>query len=424
MTGFIALGLIILALLGVPLFAIIGLAGLLSFYSAEIDSSAIFIELYRVASSPTLIAIPLFTFAGFILAESNTPQRLTRLSQSFLGGIPGGVPMAVLVACAFFTAFTGASGVTIIALGGLLYPLMLREKYGKYFSLGLMTSSGSLGLLFPPSLPLILYGLVAQVNIDQLFIAGLIPGLLMIGILALFSIGINLRLKIPRTRFTFEEARAAFRESIWEIPLPFVILIGIYTGFFTVTEAAAVTVVYVIFIESLVYKDIHPLRDLPKMMVNSMVLVGSILIILGTAMGYTSYLVDEQIPMRLLAFMKEYIDDQLTFLMVLNVLLLIVGCMMDIFSAIIVVVPLIIPIAKSFDVNMVHLGIIFLTNLEIGYSTPPVGINLFIASSRFSEPIFRLYRATLPFLGLRLIGLMLITYFPALSLLLLDFFQR
>lgn len=419
----IFIAIVFLAFLGTPLFAVIGLGALLAFHFAEIDPAAIFIELYRVTSNPTLVAIPLFTFAGFILANGKTPERLTRLSQAFLGGMTGGVPMVVLAACAFFTAFTGASGVTIIALGGLLYPLMLKEMYSKNFSLGLMTSSGSLGLLFPPSIPLILYGLVAQVNVDQLFLAGIIPGTLMIVIVGAYSVAKSKSLNIKKRPFHWDDALHSLRESIWEIPLPFIILFGIYGGIITVAEAAAVTVVYVIVVQSFIYKDLHPLKDLPRIMRESMVLVGTILIILGTAMGFTNYLIDEQIPMQLLDFMKQYIHDPLTFLIALNVFLLLVGCMMDIFSAIIVVVPLIVPIAKSFDVDMVHLGIIFLTNLEIGYSTPPVGINLFIASSRFSEPIVKLYRAALPFLGLRILGLLAITYLPALSLFLPNLFK-
>ena len=424
MTLLLISGVFLMALLGIPLYAVIGFTALISFYHAEIDPVAIFIELYRMASTPTLVAIPLFTFAGFILANGKTPERLTRLSKALLGGIVGGVPLVVLVACAFFTAFTGASGVTIIALGGLLYPLMIKEMYSKNFSLGLMTSSGSLGLLFPPSLPLILYGMVAQVSVDQLFLAGIIPGLLMIFILAVYSMVKSKTFGIEITPFNFHEAKTALKEAIWEIPLPFIILIGIYGGYFTVTEAAAVTVFYVILIATLVNKDLHPLKDLPRLMQESMVLVGSILIILGTAMGLTNYLIDEQIPMQLLNIMHEHIDDKLTFLIILNIFLLLVGCMMDIFSAIIVVVPLVVPIAKSFGVDMVHLGIIFLTNLEIGYSTPPVGINLFISSSRFNEPVVKLYRATLPFLGLRLIGLLCITYIPALSLVFLHLMQK
>ena len=413
----IAVGVIILAIMGVPLFAIIGLSALVSFYNAEIDSAAIFIELYRVASNPTLIAIPLFTFSGFILAHGKTPERLARISQTILSGTPGGIPIAILMACAFFTALTGASGVTIIALGGLLYPLLLREKYGENFSLGMITSSGSLGLLFPPSLPLILYGLIAQVSIDKLFIAGIVPGLIMILILSLFAIT---RSSQSIKTFNWAEAKSALIDASWELPLPFIILLGIYGGFLTVTEAASVTVVYVILIETFIYKDLDIFRDLPNLMKQSMMLVGTILIILGTAMGFTSYLVDEQVPMTILSTMKQFIHDPLTFLMVLNVFLLIVGCMMDIFSAIIVVVPLIIPIAKSFDINMIHLGIVFLTNLEIGYSTPPVGINLFIAATRFEKPVLKLYQSVLPFLGLRLIGLILITYIPAISLFLVD----
>ena len=421
----IIIGLIVLlALIGTPLYAVIGLAALISFHTAEIDPAAIFIELYRIAASPTLIAIPLFTFAGFILANGETPKRLARLSRALLGGIPGGVPLVVLIACAFFTAFTGASGVTIIALGGLLYPLMLKETYSKDFSLGLMTSSGSLGLLFPPSLPLILYALIAQVSVDRLFLAGIIPGLVMIFILALYSISKSRTLKISSYPFNKKEALSAVRETAWEMPLPFIILVGIYSGVFTITEAATVTVVYVTIIAVWVNNDLHPLNDIPRLMQESMVLVGTILIILGTAMGFTNYLIDEQVPMQILAFMKQHIDNKMTFLILLNIFLLAVGCMMDIFSAIIVVVPLVVPIAQNYGVDMLHLGIIFLTNLEIGYSTPPVGINLFISSSRFSESVVTLYRAVLPFLGLRIIGLFLITYFPTISLFIPQLFSH
>ena len=415
--------LILLALLGTPLFIIISAIALLAFHSIEIDSSAIMIEMYRMASAPTLLAIPLFTFTGYLLAESNAPKRLMNLNRALFGHLAGGTSIIVLVSCAFFTAFTGASGVTIIALGGLLFPILLKEKYPNKFSLGLMTSSGSLGLLFPPSLPLILYGLVSKTNVDKLFIAGIIPGILMILILSAYSIKVARISKPIKKAFNFKEVFIASKEAGWEIPLPLIILVGIYGGIFTVTEAAAVAAFYTLLTEVVIYKDLHLFKDVPRIMKESMILIGGILIILGMAMGLTNYLIDEEIPMKILAFMKNHIDSQLTFLMLLNIFLLIVGCMMDIFSAIIVVVPLIVPIAQSFGVDMVHLGIIFLTNLEIGYSTPPVGINLFIASSRFNKPVVELYGAVIPFLGLRLIGLIIITYFPWLSLALVHFFN-
>ncbi len=407
---------IFLALIGTPLFIIISAISLLAFHSIDIDGSAIMIELYRMASAPTLLAIPLFTFTGYLLAESNATRRLMNLSSALFGHFAGGSSIVVLISCAFFTAFTGASGVTIIALGGLFYPILIKEKYPENFSLGLMTSSGSLGLLFPPSLPLILYALVSQTNVDKLFIAGVIPGILIILIVSSYNIKMARASQSIKSKFDFKKVIAASKEAGWEIPLPLIILTGIYGGIFTVTEAASVAAFYTLFTEVIIYRDLNFRKDIPRIMIDSMILIGGILIILGMAMGLTNYLIDEQIPMKILAIMRKFIDNKLMFLMLLNVFLLIVGCMMDIFSAIIVVVPLIVPIAQSFGVDMVHLGIIFLTNLEIGYSTPPVGINLFIAGSRFNKPIVELYRAVLPFLGLRLIGLLIITYIPWLSL--------
>lgn len=406
---------ILSTLLGTPLFIVISFLALYAFHSVDIDTSAIMVEMYRLASAPVLLAIPLFTYMGYVLAESGAPKRMMNLSNAFLSGFPAGFALVTLVSCAFFTAFTGASGVTIIALGGLLYPILLKDGYGKQFSLGLMTSSGSLGLLFPPSLPLILYGIVSKAQVDKLFIAGIVPGTLMIAIIALYSIWRKGKVEMVHDT-SFTARKAAIKESLWELPLPVIILGGIYGGFTTVTEAAAISAFYVTIVATVINKDLSLIRDVPKIMRDSMVLVGGILIILGMAMGLTNYLIDEEVPMKILAFMREYIDDKITFLILLNVFLLIVGCMMDIFSATMVVVPLIVPIAESFGVNLIHLGIIFLTNLEIGYSTPPVGINLFIASSRLGEPVVGLYRAALPFIGLRLIGLMLITYIPALSL--------
>ena len=420
----LAIGIFVLALFGAPLFVVISAGALLSFHLAEIDLSAVIIEMYRVTSAPTLMAIPLYTFAGFLLAESNSPGRIVKLAKAFFGWIPGGLGIAALFAAAMFTAFTGASGVTIIALGGLLFPILLKEGYHEKFSLGLLTTSGSLGLLFPPSLPIILYGLVSQTSVDQLFMAGVFPCLLLITILAFYSIRKGISLKVPRTKLSFREIKEASRFAIWELPLPFIILGGIYGGIFTATEAAGVTAFYVFMIEVFAYRDLTITKDIPRIMSSSMTLVGGILIILGTAMGFTSYLIDEQIPMKILAVMKVYITNKLVFLILLNIFLLIVGCMMDIFSAIIVVVPLITPIAREFGVDPIHLGIIFLTNLEIGYSTPPVGINLFISSSRFNKPIFSVYKSSVPFLGLLAIGLMIITYFPQLSLFLVEKFLK
>lgn len=422
-TFLIGLLLIGLALFGTSLFVIIAAIALAAFYFVEIDSSAVIIELYRLASQPVLLAIPLFTLAGYLLAESKTPQRLVALSRAFFGWLPGGLGIVTLASCAVFTAFTGASGVTIIALGGLLYPVLQNENYPEKFNLGILTASGNLGLLFPPSLPIILYGLVSQTSIDKLFIAGIIPGLLMVVLMSIYSVGKMRKVNPIVEPFSAKKAWEATKGAAWEIPLPFIILVGIYGGFFTATEAAAVTAFYVLIVEVFIYKDISLTKDLPKVMKDSMILVGGILVILSAAMGLANYMIYEEIPMQILGWMKTFITTKVAFLLVLNVFLLVVGALMDIFSAILVVVPLITPIAINFGVDPVHLGIIFLANLGIGYSTPPVGMNLFIASFRFEKPILKLYVATIPFLIILLIALALITYIPALSLWLVDVFN-
>jgi len=412
----LGLFLLLMALLGAPLFTIIAAIALVCFRFAEIDTSAVIVELYRLASAPTLIAIPLFTFAGYLLAESKSPKRLVALAEAFFGWMPGGLAIVSLVTCAFFTAFTGASGITIVALGGLLYPALLKKSYPEKFSLGLITTSGSLGLLFPPSLPIILYGLVANISIDQLFLAGIVPGLLLILLLSVYCFRIGITASIPKTSFNLKNVFNALKSAGWEMPLPFIIIGGIYGGFFTATEAAAITAFYVLIIEVFVYRDLSLIGDVPKIIKESMLLVGAILVILGSAMGLTNYLIDGQIPMKLLEYIRSFISSKIVFLLILNILLLLVGCLMDMFSAIIVVVPLIAPIAKEFGVDQVHLGIIFLANLEIGYFTPPVGLNLFISSFRFNHPIIKLYLASLPFLFIYLAALLLMTYLPELSL--------
>ena len=417
--------LLAVALLGAPLFAVIAAGALLGFYRSDVDLSVVAIEMYRLADTSALVAIPLFTFAGYLLSESRASQRLVRLTEAVIGWLPGGLAIMALATSAFFTALTGASGVTIIALGALLYPALTRAGYGERFSLGLITSSGSLGLLFPPSIALILYGVIAQqvsvgqpVSIDDLFIAGLLPGLLMVAILSIWCVWAGRARMQARAAFSWREARAAAREAIWELPLPFVVLGGVYSGYFAISEAAAVSVLYVFVAELLIYREIH-LAQLPAIMRDSMVLVGGVLIILAVSFGSTNYLVDAGVPARLFEFIKDNVDSKIAFLMLLNIFLLVLGMMLDIFSALIIMVPLLLPIAVGYGIHPIHLGIIFLANMQIGYFTPPVGMNLFIASYRFNKSIVELSRATLPFMLVLLLAVLIITYWPGLSLALL-----
>jgi len=403
----------VLALLRAPLFLVIGALALVNFYSAGIDVSVVMIEMARLADTPLLVALPLFIFVGILLSESRAPARMLHFSRVFLGWLPGGLAVIALVVCAVFTAFTGASGVTIFALGGLLLPALLEEGYDEKFSMGLITSSGSLGLLFPPSLPLILFGVIAETRIDHLFLAGILPGGLMLLLLIAYSLAKSPR-RAARKRQSAAEMVLGLRAIAWELPLPVLLLGGIYGGFFVPGEAAAVTALYVLLVEVLVHRDI-PLRQLPAVMSKSMVLFGGILVVLATSMASTNYLIDQEVPTRLFAFIQQYIDDKYTFLLLLNLFLLAVGAMLDIFSALVLIVPLILPIAEGYGISPIHLGIVFLTNLQIGYCTPPVGMNLFLASYRFEKSITELCYATLPFLALQFLALLFITYLPWLS---------
>ena len=410
------IGLIAIAVLGAPIFVVLGGTALLLFFADGIPVASIPVETYRIVVSPSIPAIPLFTLTGYILAEGGASRRLVRLFRALFGWMPGGLAIVTTLVCAFFTTFTGASGVTILALGGLMLPVLLRSGYRERFSVGLLTTGGSLGLLFPPSLPVILYGVVAHVPIPELFKAGIIPGTLMGTAVCIFGIREGIWSKSPRSAFNISEAAEALWESKWEVFLPALALVAIFGGFCTLIEAAAITTFYALFIETAVHRDLHVTRDLPNILLKCVGLIGGVFIILGVAMGLTNYMVDAEIPMRAAEWVQIHIQTKALFLICMNLFLLIVGCLMDIFSAIAVVVPLILPISQVFDIHPLHLGIIFLANLELGYMTPPVGMNLFLASYRFDKPLLQVYRHTFPFLLVLMGVVLLITYFPGLTI--------
>lgn len=417
--------LVLLALMGAPLFAIILAAAALGYFALGIDLTVLHIDIYQVSSSVVLMALPLFTFAGFLLGESKTADRMLRLSQAAFGWMPGGMAFVALVACAFFTALTGGSGVTIVALGGLLLPALMKVGYSERFSTGLLTTSGSLGLLLVPSVPLLIYGIIAQqmaqqlpmpsVEIVDLYLAGIGPAILMVVLLYGYCVWAMRKNPIPRQEFNWQELRGALWEARWELPLPFVVLGGIFSGWLVISEAAAVTALYVLIAQVALYREI-PLTALPRIMRESMIMVGGILLILGVAMSFTGYLVFAGVPEQLFELIQTHVSSKLMFLILLNIVLLLLGAVLDIFAALVIMVPLILPVAINYGIDPVHLGIIFVANMQIGYFTPPVGMNLFIASYRFNKPISELYKATIPFMLVLLAALVVITYVPALSL--------
>ena len=401
------------ALLGLPIFATLGGIALLLFWNAGITVAAVPVETYRLVASPVLPSLPLFTLAGYLLVEGGAAVRLLRVYTALFGWLPGGLAITTAVGCAIFT--WAGSGVTILSMGGLLLPMLVNAKYPERFSVGLINGSGSLGLLFPPSLPVILYGIYSQTSVATLFVGGFVPGLLMVALVAGYGVYQAVRCGAERSRFSWTDARKSVWEAKWELALPAIVLFGLFGGLGTLVEAGAITVVYAFVVESLVSRQFKPFRDFGRVALECVVVVGGVLMIIGVAVGLTNYLVTAQVPDLLIAWVQEHIHSKYVFLLLLNVVLLVKGSFMDVFSAIIVMAPLITPIAASFGIDPVQLGIIFLANLELGYLTPPVGMNLCLSAYRFKLPMTSVYRATLPFYLILLAGVLLITYVPALT---------
>jgi len=396
---------LVAAILGSPVFTTLG----------GLPMASIPLDHYRLVVNPSLPMIPLFTLAGYFLAEGGAPRRLIRVFDALFGGMRGGAAIATVLACAFFTSFSGASGVTIIALGGMLMPLLLSAGYSQKNALGLLAGAGSLGGMLPPGLPLVLYAIVARVSIEEMFLAGILPGLLLVALVALWGFSRAPRAAVTARKFDWREARAALLAAKWELALPPVAFLGLFAGFATPVEAAALTAVYAFVVEVLVHRDLDLRRDVPRVMAECGLLVGGVLLILGVALGFTNYLVDARIPERAVDWVTAAIHSRWMFLVALNLFLLVAGCLLDIFSATVVLVPLIVPLGLAFGIDPIHLGIVFLVNMELGYLTPPVGMNLFFAAYRFGKPLPEVCRAALPVVGVLAIGVLLVTFVPWLA---------
>jgi len=406
---------LVATVLGAPIFVLLGGLALALFYADGVTLMAVPGATLQIASQTVLPTIPLFTLAGTLLATGGTPERLVRVFRALAGWMPGGTAVATVLVCAFFTTFTGASGVTILALGSLLLPVLMKDVYSERFSLGTVTASGSIGLLFPPSLPIILYGVFARTPVNEVFYACILPGFLLVGLVSAYCIREGVSEGATWKRVDPREIGRSLWAAKWEIALPVVVFVSLFGGFATTVEAAALTVLYALFIKLVVYRDVSLTRELPRVLTESAILVGGVLIILSAAFGFTGYLIDAQIPAKGAAWVTSGIESRWVFLLILNGFLLIVGCLMDVFSAIFVVVPLILPVAAAFHVDPLHLGAIFLINLELGYLTPPVGMNLFLSSYRFNKPMGQVTRAVLPFMAVQFVAVMLVTYIPWLS---------
>jgi C4-dicarboxylate transporter, DctM subunit len=421
------IGILIAGVLGTPIFALLGGIAMVAFFIDGTRPIVPLIKAYEELTSPAanLAAIPLFTLTGFFLAEGNSPTRLLRALRAMFGWAPGGTAVAAATLCAFFTLFTGGSGVTILALGGLLLPALIKEGYRERFAIGLLTASGSLGLLFPLSVPLILYAIVAQnVAIEDLFIGGFVPGMLMLGLLAALGVREAVTTNATRHPFTFKELGAALWAAKWELALPIVVLWALFSGYATTSESAAVAALYALIVQRFVHRDVPTFKDVVRVAGECVALIGGVLVILSIAVGLTNYLVNAQVPTLLIEWTQAHIQSKWAFLLALNGFLLLVGTVMDIFSAIVVVVPLLLPLADAYGINYVHLGVIFIANLELGYLHPPLGLNLLLASYRFKKPVLEVTWATLPMLGILLIGVLLITYVPWLTLGILQMLGR
>jgi tripartite ATP-independent transporter DctM subunit len=402
-------------LLGAPVFVAMAGAAMLLFWSDGSPIASVPQESLRLAEKDALPAIPLLTMIGFVLAAGGASARIVRAYKSLFGWMPGGVALMVIGVCALFTTFTGGSGVTILALGGLMLPALVQDKYPPGFSLGLVTASGSLGLLFPPSLPVILYGVIAGISTNALFVGGLLPGVLLILVVSAYAIRVGIQVQAPRQKFELREVGRALWAAKFDLGLPLLVLVVFVAGWATIVEAAALGGAYALLIELFVFREVHPTRELPKVLAQSATLVGAVIVLMGMALGFTNYLIDAQIGEALTDWAQAHIHSQWAFLLALNGMLLVLGSVFEIYAAIIVLAPLVAPLGVAFHVEPVHLGVVFLANLELGFLFPPMGLNLFLSASRFGKPLPYLYRQALPFLFILAIGVLVITYVPAMT---------